>query len=133
MEQIVLSREEYDGGQRLVRRLMEQGFGVLAVFWTKRPDDTSWTLHVVSPQVGAVEAVANCRDLSAAIDSLADEWAHPFERIDSRRVRLLGTSDRLAETVVDTLTKYSLRLPCWHRIGIPWPNQYDDALICPLP
>ncbi len=129
MEQVVLSREEYDGGQRVVRRLIEHGFDVLAAFWTKQPDDTAWTLHVVSPRVGVVETFTNTRDLSAAIDSLEGEWAHPFERINSLRVRLLSPSKRLAEAVVDVLAKYfdaaSVLAPHRHSVAEPVRRRSD--------
>ncbi len=133
MEQVILSREEYDGGQRVIRRFMESGFDVLAAFWAKHPDDRSWTLWTVSPRVDETDRFAVFNQVRIVLDSLQADWAHPFERIDSSRVWLTDPSNALAERVVDCLTKHALALPRWHHVCLPWPNQYDDVLICPLP
>jgi hypothetical protein len=99
MDQELLVIEETDAGAELVRKLDKQ-VPVNVAFWVKVSDEGQWYLYIASDQI-------NDQNLDAAYSEvlrLADQMASPY--FDPFRVKLIPTSDQLAQAALDVHRRY---------------------------
>jgi hypothetical protein len=99
MDQGPLVIEETDAGAELVRRL-DKYFPVKAAFWVKESEEGHWYLYIASDQISD-------RNLDMAYGEvlrLAGQMASPY--LDPFQVKLIPTSDPLAQAALDILRRY---------------------------
>jgi hypothetical protein len=94
-----------DAGQRVIRRLVQDGFNVDAAFWTRTADDACWILYIASPVVEAKGPAGAYRDLQASLQHLE---GIPVSLSD---VTLIGREDPITRDVTNLLTRHPGRLP----------------------
>lgn len=96
MDQATLVREQIEGGEKLIRKLFERGFDVLAAFWGKTEYDGRFYLYLVAPQVDMLGVPSGYGEVSAAQAELEREGIHWMEQIDSFSVNLISPNHPLA-------------------------------------
>lgn len=91
--------EQWDAGEKFLRRLSEQRFPVAAAFWAKEPDCDSWHLYIASDRV---ESSGLRKAYGEAMRALPEE-ARPW--IDLFCVKLIKADDAVAQAVIQFLKK----------------------------
>lgn len=115
-----------DAGQRLIRRLVQDGFNVDAAFWSKTADDIFWILYIASPVVDGKGPAGAYSDLQASLQHLE---GIPVSLSD---IKLIGREDPITRDVTNLLTRHPGRLPIRYagkRLGN---IIIDDAYIYPI-
>ena len=107
MDQVPLVMAQIDHGQKLLSRLTEVGFPVLAAGWIKTDEDSKWYLYLVSPFVEQEGIRRAYRVVHTVIRQMPDE---PF-RIDPFDVKLVGPSESIAKALVDMQCRHPGRMP----------------------
>ncbi len=103
MDQEPLVIEETDAGAVLVNRL-DKYVPVKAAFWLKESDEGPWYLYIASDQIND----RNLDTVYGEVLRLAGQMASPS--IDPFRVKLIPTSDPLAQAALDIHRRYPGRL-----------------------
>jgi hypothetical protein len=99
MDQEPLVIEEIDAGAELVRRL-DKYVPVNAAFWVKDSEEGQWYLYVASDHMDEKNL-----DLAyGEVLRLASQMASPY--LDPFRVKLIPTSDPLAQAALDIHRRY---------------------------
>lgn len=99
MDQGSLVREETDAGLDLIRRL-DPSFPVKVAFWARDREEGPWYLYIASDRI-------DDRSLDAAyaeVLRLAEALASPD--LDAFRVKLIPTSDPLAQAALEIHRRY---------------------------
>ena len=91
--------EQWDAGEKFLRRLSEKRFPVAAAFWAKEPDCDSWHLYIASDRV---ESSGLRKAYGEAMRALPEE-ARPW--IDLFSVKLIKADDAVAQAVIQFLKK----------------------------
>jgi hypothetical protein len=102
MDTITLVTEQIDDGDKLVRKLSEEGFEASAAFWILVTEDSHWYFYIVSPVVesdGLATAYRRLHDIARKIPRLS--W------IDPLKIKLIGPSNPIAQDVLDILYRTS--------------------------
>ncbi len=100
--------EETDVGGELVRRL-DKSVSVKAAFWVKDSEEGHWYFYIASDQIND----NNLGLAYAEVLRLADQIASPY--LDPFQVKLISTSDPLAQAALEILTRFPRKMPI--RIG----------------
>ena len=103
MDQEPLVVEETDAGAELVRRL-DKSVPVKVAFWVKLSEEGQWYLYIASEQINELKL----DDAYGEVLRLADEMASPY--LDAFRVKLIPSSDPLAEAAMDVHRRYPGRM-----------------------
>jgi hypothetical protein len=82
--------EQKDGGKRIVRELLGQGFDVSVAFWARTSDSGLWNLYIGSESVDLKDVAESYRKVYAAIVKTAATWIAPSD------VKLLHASDPIS-------------------------------------
>jgi hypothetical protein len=104
MDQASLVTEEIDAGAELVRRL-EKTLSVEAAFWVKDAEGGPWYLYIASDQLRRGELDAAYREVL----QLTWEMASPY--FDALQVKLVPTSDPLAQAALEINQRFPGRIP----------------------
>ena len=122
-----LVAEHIEAGERFLGAFEEQ-MHIAAAFWLKTNEDGPWYLHVASDEVsGSNIDVAYGTVLELTTGSNRDPNLDPF------RIKLLPSSDPLAQAAIDVQNRYPARLPT--RVhGPPFGGlPIEEAYIYPMP
>jgi hypothetical protein len=103
MDQRPLVNEETVAGEELVRRL-DKFTPVQAAFWIKESEEGPWYLYIASDQIDD----GNLRAAYGEVLRLAGEMANPD--LDPFQVKLISTSDPLAQAVLNIHRRYPGRM-----------------------
>lgn len=132
MAEEVLVKEQIDGGRKLLDRLLAADVHLTVAFWCKPEDDQYWHLYLVSPDVKdrgtlPVYAVAN-----QLINTLP--WASDRERIDPSSLRVVHTSNWLAQNALPIARAYPPGVAnIWYRAKWFGDAAVEGTYIYPLP
>lgn len=131
MDQATLVREQAEGGERLLRRLVERGFGVRAAVWAPEADTGRWVLHVVAPVVEQSGPLAGYEQMADALGELDPLWSGPLERIDPFAIRLIGPGHPLAVHVLDLYRRHPGLFPRFTGGAVAGPEYYERLYVYP--
>ena len=131
MDQIALVKEQIEGGEKLVRKLLERGFDVRAAFWGKTESDGRPYLYLVAPQVDVPGVSAGYGEVSAAQAELELDGTHWMEQIDPFGVNLLSPNHPLARGVLNLYRDNPKLKPCLPRDQRIGSEIVDNAFIYP--
>jgi hypothetical protein len=101
-----LVEQQIADGQRLIERLVQEGFPVAAACWVKESDGGPWYLYLASPIVdtrGTWEAYRR-------ILRLIRQMPQPFW-IGSLETKAIKTTDRVGKYVLDLYKSHGHRRP----------------------
>lgn len=123
----VLTQEMIADGEELTRRLVEDGWSVVAAFWYYSPESSRWTLRF---GVGEVP-VRGSHEIYSAIQ--ADLAARPLREVAFSEIMLLQPQHPLVEFLRDYAGKVGGTSPVRVRQGIIGDAWIEDALIYSVP
>ena len=103
MDQGPLVTEETDAGEELIRRL-DKYARVKAAFWVKDSEEGQWYLYIASDQI----LDTNIDVVYGEVLRLAAQMASPY--LDPFRVKLIPTSDPLAQAAIDIHRRFPGRM-----------------------
>lgn len=112
MDQTALVKETIEGGEKLIRKLLERGFELVAGLWAKQEYDSRIYLYLVSP-LADIDSGAAYREISQAQTELDQEGLHWLEQVDRFSVKLISPTDPLAAEVLARYRQYPNPLPSW--------------------
>jgi hypothetical protein len=130
MDQVPLVMAQIDNGQKLLGRLAEVGFPVLAAGWIKTDEDSKWYLYLVSPLFEKDGIRKGYRRVHTVIRQIPDE---PF-RIDPFDVKLVDPSESIAKVLVDMQRRHTGWTPFFYG-GPSLPGRSIEGAYCypPIP
>jgi hypothetical protein len=131
MDQTTLVREQYDGGIKLLTRLQERGFDIAAAGWAKTAYDGQMYLYIVSPSMTGKDPRTGYRVIHETLQQFENEWSHPFERIDHLAVKLIGTSEAIAQGMLKWYSQYAGPNPSWFNESSIGSEYVEHACIYP--
>lgn len=103
MDTVTLVENQIEDGQRLLDRLQERGFAVLAACWMKPVEEGRWCLFIASPVRDQKGPLAGYGEVIDALRALGQVW------IDSSDITLVGERHPLVRDVRNALQ----RAPGW--------------------
>lgn len=103
MDTVTLVENQIEDGQRLLDRLQERGFAVLAACWVKPVEEGRWCFFIASPVRDQKGPLAGYGEILDALRSLGHVW------IDSSDITLVGERHPLVRDVRNSLQ----RSPGW--------------------
>jgi hypothetical protein len=103
MDQGPLVTEETDAGEELVRRL-DKYIPVNAAFWVKDSEEGQWFLYIASDQIDDTNLAAAYGDVLRLAAQIGSPYLDPF------RVKLVPTSDPLAQAAIDIHRRFPGRI-----------------------
>jgi len=111
MDQLTLVGNQIEDGQKLVARLVQEGFPVKAAAWVKETDGGFWFLYLVSPVVDRQGPLKAYRRINAVIAELPQEsfGIDPFE------IKVVGAADAVGKAILSARESSGGRLPSWFR------------------
>ena len=139
MDKGTLVREQLDGGEKLITRLVTNQFAVSAAGWVATTDDGQPYLHIASPEADEKGLQYAYGALAKALDGLDADASHWMERIDSADVKMLRTTEPLARGLADVNRRYPGPCPTWFNgpdlggVAIDGAYLYPLALFQPQP
>lgn len=107
MDQGPLVIEAIDAGAELVRRL-DKYVPVQAAFWVKDSEEGQWYLYIASDQISDQIDDKNLDVAYGEVLRLAGQMASPY--LDPFQVKLIPTSDSLAQAALDIHRRYLGRM-----------------------
>jgi hypothetical protein len=119
MDQGPLVRDEADLGAELVRRL-DKAIPVKAAFWIKESEVGHWYLYIASDQFDSPGKNVGYGKVLQLAEEIDDPYLDPF------RVKLIHTSDPLAQAVLEYLQKYP-RKTATRLGGMPFGGTFIDG------
>src|SRR6266536_2948294 len=103
MDTDVLVKDKFDDGERLIRQISGQGFGVKVAFWVKMSEDSLWQLWIASPAV-------NPRDKGDALSKVYSALAGiPECSISPSEITLITNTDPIAREAVALRDSFPIR------------------------
>lgn len=99
MDQESLVVEETDAGAELVRRL-DKYVPVKVAYWVKLSEEGQWYLYIASEQINDQNLDMHYGEVLRLADEMASAYLDPF------RVKLIPTSDPLAQAALDVHRRY---------------------------
>jgi len=124
-------REQLDGGERLIRRLVASGFNLAGGLWTQAEGDGQVYLYLITPEVEGRDPRIAYGKLAATQKAIEQEGVHWLERIDQFGVKLIPPSRPLARGVLEEYRRYPVPTPTWRGGSILGPVYSDGAYIYP--
>jgi len=131
MDQATLVKERITGGSKLLTKLRDRGFEVVAASWAKTDDDGQWYLYLVSPRV---DSDGRSAAYEAVLDTLATmdaQWADAFERVGPLEVKILRPNQPLARALLEHYRRFPDSTPTWYRGAVLGSVSIDGAYIYP--
>jgi hypothetical protein len=104
MDQAPLVTEEIDAGAAFVRQL-EKSFPLQAAVWVKDSDGGPWYLYIASDQFRGGDLDVAYREVLR----LTWEMASPY--LDAMQVKLVPTSDPMAQAALEINHRFPGRIP----------------------
>lgn len=130
----LVSREQVQGGEDLIRALPQNGVVVTGAVWAQLEGDGQPYLYVVSPTVQADGPLAAAERLVTTYRQLEQSWDDPFRRLDLFAIKLIGPSERLAQATTLWYQQYPDAVPTVYNGPLPTPSSavyLEDAYIYP--
>jgi hypothetical protein len=127
MDQGTLVENQIDDGAKVVEKLRESGFDIVAAWWMKESEEGLWFLYLASKEVNEKGIKAAYRTIHTVMAGLGQLWVDRFE------VKLVGPENPIAKDVLGILARYPGRLPTRYggkRLGNV---SVDDSYIYPQP
>jgi hypothetical protein len=130
----LVSREQVQGGEDLIRALPQNGVVVTGAAWARVEGDGQPYLYVVSPTIetdGPLEAAGR---LVTTYRKLEQGWTDPFRRIDLFAIKLIGPSDTLGQAITLWYQQHPDAIPTIYRgpiLGRSSAVALDEAYIYP--
>lgn len=131
MDQGTLVREQLDGGEKLIRRLVADGVVLSGGLWAEMDGDGQPYLYLITPEVEDRDPRITYRKISAAQAALDAAGLHWLERIDRFGIKLLATSHPLARGVLRYYHRHPGVIPTWHHGSVLGSVYIDGAYIYP--
>ncbi|MBY0526347.1 MAG: hypothetical protein K2R98_23335 [Gemmataceae bacterium] len=100
MDQGTLVENQIDDGARVVNKLRETGFDVIAAWWMKTSEEGQWFLYIASHEVDRKGIAAAYRAIHTVMGSLGRLWVDRFE------VKLVNPQNPITKDVLDILARY---------------------------
>ena len=100
MDQGTLVENQIDDGARIVEKLRESGFDVVAAWWMKSSEEGLWFLYIASKEVAEKGIAAAYRTVHTVMHGLGQLWVDRFE------VKLVGPENPITKDVLDILARY---------------------------
>jgi hypothetical protein len=132
MDQSSLVTDETDAGADLVRRL-NRIVPVQAAFWLKESEDGPWYLYVASDRF-------DYQDLRRSYGEMLEVFEQmPTTCLDPLQVKLVPTSDPLAQAALDINRRYPVKMPTrfggakFGGMGVEGVYIYPDSVMAPSP
>lgn len=129
MDSASLVKEQVTGGYKLLNKLRDQGFEVLAACWAKTEEDGQWYLYIVSPRVDTDGRSATYDIVLETLLEMEDEWTDTFERIGPLDVKVLRPNQPLARALLELHSRFPGAGPTWHRSSVLGTVSIDGAYI----
>jgi len=86
-------KDQAQEGGLLIQRLLQNQFDVSAACWLLSSEKDDWRLYIVSKNVDEKGRSQAHQELEAAFEQLPELW------MDRSEVRLVGTTDRVAQEI----------------------------------
>ena len=83
MDRASVVREQLDGGERLIRRLVASGFNLAGGLWTQAEGDGQVYLYLITPEVEGRDPRIAYGKLAATQKAIEQEGVHWLERIEA--------------------------------------------------
>lgn len=131
MDQAALVREQLDGGEKLIRRLLADGADLSGGLWAELDGDGQPYLYLVSPEVENRDPRLMYRKISAAQAALDSAGLHWLERVDRFGIKLIPPSHPLARGVLGQYRRHPGVTPTWHHGSVLGSVFVDGAYIYP--
>ena len=109
----LVSREQIDGGEKLLARLRDRGVDVTAACWAKTVEDDKPYPYIASRAIVDHGIRPAYGEVRTARESLSGEWGHPLERIDPFTVNLVPPDNPMARALVDIHRRFPDRFATW--------------------
>jgi hypothetical protein len=125
MDQGPLVETQIKDGARIVEKLREIGFGVIAAWWLKSSEEGLWFLYIAAKDVDEKGITSAYRTMHTVIRDLGPLSVDRFE------LKLVGPDDPITKDVLAVLARSPGRKPIRYA-GRPLGNvSVDDAYIYP--
>ncbi len=107
MDQIPLVEHVIQDGQKLVDRLIQEGFPVIAAGWIKVSESSQWHLYIISPVVENEGRNKGYRRVHAVVRQMQaeDSWIEPLD------VKLMDPTDPVAEALTKMQRRPASHIP----------------------
>ncbi|HEV3238493.1 MAG TPA: hypothetical protein VGZ25_16020, partial [Gemmataceae bacterium] len=79
MDQGTLVENQVDDGAKIVEKLRERGFDVVAAWWMKTSEEGQWFLYIASKDVDEKGITAAYRTVHNVMRDLGQLWVDRFE------------------------------------------------------
>ncbi len=130
MAATALVREQIEGGERLIRKLLERGsLRVDGALWGQREYDGRTYLYLILPNLDRDGSFKSHDAIGEAQAELENEGIHWMERIES--LRLLSPTDPLARGVLDKYRAFPRMKPSLPRDQGIGSEIVDNAFVYP--
>jgi hypothetical protein len=126
MDRATLVESQIEDGEKLIHRLIEDGFPVTVAAWIKESESGSWYLYIASPVVDQDVRFGGYRRLHA----LMRQMPQPFW-LDLFAVKLLETTDSLTEALLTARQRYPVERPVRLGEALLGVRSIDGAYIYP--
>ena len=103
MAEETLVSMQIEDGAKVVERLRESGFDLIAAWWMKASEEGLWFLYIATHEVEEKGIVAAYRSVLTSMGDLEQLWVNPFE------VKVVGAENRITKDVVSHLNHYPSR------------------------
>lgn len=127
MDQGTLVENQINDGARIVEKLRESGFDVVAAWWMKDSEEGLWFLYLASKEVAEKGIKAAYHTVNTVMGGLGQLW------VDRFKVKLVGPEDSITKDVLGILARYPGRMATRYggkRLGNV---SIDDSYIYPQP
>jgi hypothetical protein len=113
VDQSTLVREQLDGGEKLIARLLANRSDIFSAGWVQTSEDGQPYLYIATRIADDRGLRTAYGVLADALQSLDDEWSHWMERIDDSTVKMLRTTEPLARGMTEVNQRYPGPFPTW--------------------
>ena len=127
MDQNSLVENQIDDGAKIIEKLRQSGFDIVAAWWMKASEEGQWFLYIASKEVAQKGIKAAYRSIHTVMGGLGQLWVDRFE------VKLVGPENPITKDVLDILARYPGRLPTRYGGKKLGNVSIDDSYIYPLP
>ncbi len=100
MAEETLVSMQIEDGAKVVERLRESGFDLIAAWWMKASEEGLWFLYIATHEVEEKGIFAAYHTVLTSMGDLGQLWVNPFE------VKVVGAENRITKDVVSHLTHY---------------------------
>lgn len=125
MDTVTLVENEIDEGQRLLDRLAEERFRVIAACWMKPSDQERWSLYICTPEVEKKGLFDAYFEVNRVARSLESAW------ITSADIKLVGENHPLSRDLREMTQRFGSQMPVRTRHAILGGLPVDEVFVYP--